>query len=125
MMRFTYNDLSEFAKSHGCTATYSEIRDFFIRKCQGEGELDDDAVESVSGGSFDFSKWTSDLFNSIFGGAGNSTNTGSTSSPAKNSIVGGGIVNVSNAPTDKSKIVGKGIAPATGTLSKDSIYKKL
>lgn len=115
--------LADFADQYDCHAADSEIRDYFIAKCGGEGELDDDAVEAVSGGAFDFCAWLSDLFNSIFGGAGSSNTSASTTT--KNSVIGGGIVSVSNAPTDKSKIVGKGIAPATGILSKDSIYKKL
>ena len=115
--------LEDLAKQYGCSATDSEISNFFISKCQGEGELDDDAVEAVSGGAFDFGKWLSDLFDSIFGGAGSSNTSASTTT--KNSVIGGGIVSVSNAPTDKSKIVGKGIAPASNNISKSSIYKKL
>lgn len=114
--------LADFADQYDCHATDSEIRDYFIAKCGGEGELDDDAVEAVSGGAFDFCAWLSDLFNSIFGGAG-SSNTSASTIP-KNSVVGGGRVNVTDT-LPKDKIVSKGIAPAGGTLSKDSIYKKL
>ena len=116
--------LSEYAREHGCSASDFEIRDYFISKCQGEGELDDDDVELVSGGAFDFGKWLSDLFDSIFGGAGAASGTLSTGSTPKNSVVGGGIVNVNNDPP-KSSVVGKGIAPAGGELSKKSIYKLL
>ena len=117
--------LEDLAKQYGCSATDSEIRNFFISKCQGEGELDDDAVEAVSGGAFDFGKWLSDLFNSLFGGAASTTSTtANTGSTSGNSVVDGGIVNANNN-LPKSSIVGKGIAPASNNISKSSIYKKL
>ena len=117
--------LEDLAKQYGCSATDSEIRNFFISKCQGEGELDDDAVEAVSGGAFDFGKWLSDLFDSIFGGGSSTTQTaGSTGSIKSSSILGGGIVSANN-DLPKSSIVGKGIAPAASNLQKSSIYKKL
>ncbi len=117
--------LADFADQYDCHATDSEIRDYFIAKCGGEGELDDDAVEAVAGGAFDFCVWLSDLFNSIFGGAASTTSTiankGSTSG---NSVVGGGRVNVTNN-LSRNQIVGNGIAPAASNLQKSSIYKKL
>ena len=116
--------LEDLAKQYGCSATDSEIRNFFISKCQGEGELDDDAVEAVSGGAFDFGKWLSDLFNSLFGGAESVSNTNSTTGSSKRAVVGGGIVNANN-DLPRNTIVGKGIAPAASNLQKSSIYKKL
>ena len=114
--------LVDFADQYDCHTTDSEIRDYFIAKCGGEGELDDDAVEAVSGGAFDFCAWLSDLFNSIFGGAGSSNTSASTTT--KNSVIGGGRVKVTDT-LPKDKIVSKGIAPASGNLSMDSICKKL
>ena len=117
--------LEDLAKQYGCSATDSEIRNFFISKCQGEGELDDDAVEAVSGGAFDFFAWIGNLFNSLFGDGSSTTQTaGSTGSIKSSSILGGGIVNANN-DLPKSSIVGKGIAPASNNISKSSIYKKL
>jgi hypothetical protein len=114
--------LADFADQYDCHATDSEIRDYFIAKCGGEGELDDDAVEAVSGGAFDFFAWIGNLFNSLFGGAGSSNTSASTTT--KNSVIGGGIVNANN-DLPRSSIVGKGIAPASNNISKSSIYKKL
>ena len=114
--------LADFADQYDCHATDSDIRDYFIAKCGGEGELDDDAVQAVAGGAFDFFAWIGNLFNSIFGGAG-SSNTSASTIP-KNSVVGGGIVNANN-DLPRNSIVGKGIAPAASNLQKSSIYKKL
>ncbi len=117
--------LEDLAKQYGCSATDSEIRNFFISKCQGEGELDDDAVEAVSGGAFDFFAWIGNLFNSLFGGAASTTSTtANTGSTSGNSVVGGGRVNVTNN-LSRNQIVGNGIAPAASNLQKSSIYKKL
>lgn len=52
--------LSEFAGRHGCIASREEIRRFFIARC--EGELPDDAVDEVSGGTYDLGK----LINAVF-----------------------------------------------------------
>lgn len=116
--------LADFADQYDCHATDSEIRDYFIAKCGGEGELDDDAVEAVSGGAFDFFAWIGNLFNSLFGGAESVSNTNSTTGSSKRAVVGGGIVNANN-DLPKNSIVGKGIAPAASNLQKSSIYKKL
>jgi hypothetical protein len=116
--------LSDFAKQYGCTATDSEIRDYFVAQNQGsEGELDDDDVESVAGGAFDFFSWLNKLFNNIFHIGSDEIKTGTGSMP-KSSVVDGGRVNA-GIPQPRSTIVGKGIAPAGGTLSKDRISQKL
>ncbi len=117
--------LADFADQYDCHATDSEIRDYFIAKCGGEGELDDDAVEAVSGGAFDFFAWIGNLFNSLFGGAASTASTtANTGSTSGNSVVGGGRVNVTNNLSG-NQIVGNGIAPAASNLRKSSIYKKL
>jgi hypothetical protein len=67
--------LAEFAESRGCKATELEIRKYFLGKCadklpeEGEGEISDDELENVSGGSIFFFKWMSGLFSTLFGGA--------------------------------------------------------
>ena len=116
--------LADFADQYDCHATDSEIRDYFIAKCGGEGELDDDAVEAVSGGAFDFFAWIGNLFNSLFGGAESVSNTNSTTGSSKRAVVGGGIVNANN-DLPRNSVVGKGIPPAESNLQKSSIYKKL
>ena len=116
--------LADFADQYDCHATDSEIRDYFIAKCGGEGELDDDAVEAVSGGAFDFFAWIGNLFNSLFGGAESVSNTNSTTGSSKRAVVGGGIVNANN-DLPRNSVVGKGIPPAASNLQKSSIYKKL
>lgn len=55
--------LSAFAARHGCSAADAEIRDFFLRQC--EGELSDDDVESAAGGALDFERMVAILFDSI------------------------------------------------------------
>ena len=66
--------LSEFAESQGCKATNVEIRKYFMGKCgdtvpeNSEGEIADDELENVSGGSIMFFKWVSSLFTTLFGG---------------------------------------------------------
>ena len=52
--------LSEFAGRHGCDASKDEIRKYFIAKC--EGELPDDAVDEVSGGTFDLGQLIASVF---------------------------------------------------------------
>lgn len=120
--------LSEFAGQYGCTATDSEIRNYFISACEGtdEGELDDDAVEGVAGG-FDFFAWISGIFNDIFGSGTTTAATTSTtdSSRSRSSYLGGGMVEVGKAPKDMTKIVGKGIAPASVGVPKSSYLKKM
>jgi hypothetical protein len=52
--------LSAFAARHGCSAADAEIRDFFLRQC--EGELSDDAVEAAAGGAPNFERLVAALF---------------------------------------------------------------
>ena len=119
--------LSAFAEKYGCNASDSEIRNFFLAQC--EGELPDDAVESVAGGFFDFGKWISDRFNSLFGGfmgsGSSSTNTSNTTSSAgKNSFVGGGAVNFTNG-SQNARVSNKAIGNAAKGVSLDSISRKM
>ena len=119
--------LSDFAKQYDCDATDDEIRKCFMNKCGDEGELDDDALEDVSGGMLDFGAWINKLFTSLFGESDAiGISTGNTAAPSKNSVLGGGIVDL-NGPVTPDKILGKGTAPAKSNnkLSMGSIYKKM
>ena len=68
------DSLSAFAKGYGCNATDNEIRKYFLSQCgdqvqiEDEGELEDDALENVSGGSIFFVSWITSLFARLFGG---------------------------------------------------------
>ena len=113
--------LAAFAESLGCKTTDEEIRKFFMARCEGEGEISDDDAANVAGGVFDFGKWISDLFTSLFGGGSPEP---AVTTVNRSSVLGGGMVRADNN-ISKSSVVGKGMAPATTTLSKSSIYKKL
>ena len=58
------DSLSEFAERHGCKTTDSEIRRFFIAKC--EGEIPDDELEIAAGGAADFANLFGKIYNGSF-----------------------------------------------------------
>lgn len=58
------NRLSAFAEKYGCNSTEEEVREFFLKKC--EGDVSDEELEMVAGGNIDFAR----LFEDILSGKG-------------------------------------------------------
>ena len=47
-------EVEDFAKKHGCNATFDEIKAFLNAKSTASGELSDDEIEQVAGGKHGF-----------------------------------------------------------------------